>query len=76
MALWDKLMRTGAYLRRLRLSLGPDSYFQYKRRREQERADSERGRDQARDSAERDRARTERRRGYEDRYTAERESDQ
>jgi hypothetical protein len=29
MGLWDKLRHASDYLRKLRLSLGPDSYFQY-----------------------------------------------
>jgi hypothetical protein len=37
MGLWDKLGQASDYLRKKRLSLGPDSYFQYKRERKRER---------------------------------------
>jgi hypothetical protein len=79
MGLWDKLRPASDYLRKLRLSLGPESYFRYKRDRNlerkrarehaagsarQERADAERGREEI-----------ERERGYEERYTRERAGD-
>jgi hypothetical protein len=77
MGLWGKLRQATDYLRKLRLSLGPDSYFQYKRRRK-----SEHAREQAEDSAQRTRAEAERGRekaerelGYDQRYTREREAD-
>jgi hypothetical protein len=78
MVLWDKLGQVNDYLRRLRLSLGPDSYFQYKRRRKYERKQADEARERAKDSAERARDEAERdvREGeYEERYARERERD-
>ena len=75
MGLRDKLRQASNYLRKLRLSRGPDSYFQYKRRREYERKDAEHARDRAKDSADRERDEAERGREYEERYTGEREGD-
>ena len=78
MGLWGKLRQATDYLRKLRLSLGPDSYFQYKRGRRSE----QHAREQAEDSAQRTRAeaargreKAERKRGYDQRYTREREGD-
>ncbi len=65
----DKLRQATEYLRRLRLSLGPDSYFQHKRGRKHERKQADRAREHAKDSAEREREETERGREYEKRYT-------
>jgi hypothetical protein len=75
MVLWDKLRRVSDYLRKLRLSLGPDSYFHYKRERkyERERADDARARVQ--DSAEQEEVREVRESEYEERYARERERD-
>jgi hypothetical protein len=75
MGLWDKLREAGTYLRKLRLSRGPDSYFQYKRGREDERKQAEREREYAEDSAEREHEKAERESGYDERYTREREGD-
>jgi hypothetical protein len=75
MGLWDKLRQSGDYLRKLRLSLGPDSYFQYKRGRKHERKQAGDARDQAQDSADRERQKAERGREYEERYAREREGD-
>ena len=82
MGLWGKLRQATDYLRKLRLSLGPDSYFQYKRGRKSERKQADRAREQAEDSAQRTRAeaargreKAERKRGYDQRYTREREGD-
>jgi len=75
MGLWDKLRQTGDYLRKLRLSLGPDSYFQYKRGRKHERKQAGDAREHAQDSADRERQKAERGREYEERYARERESD-
>jgi hypothetical protein len=79
MGLRDKLRQASDYLRKLRLSLGPDSYFQYKRGRKLERKHT---REQTEDSARRKRAEAdrgretvERQRGYDERYTREREDD-
>jgi hypothetical protein len=79
MGLWDKLRQASNYLRKLQLSLGPDSYFQYKREREYERKQEDHAREDAKDSDERKRAEAERdatrEREYEERYTRERERD-
>jgi hypothetical protein len=75
MGLRDKLGQASNYLRKLRLSRGPDSYFQYKRRRDYEREQADDAREYARDSAEREREKAEREREHEERYTRERGSD-
>jgi hypothetical protein len=75
MVLWDKLRQAGNNLRKLRLSLGPDSYFQYKRGRKRERKQADRARERAKDSAQREREEAGRGREYEERYTREREGD-
>jgi len=78
MGLWDKLRQASDYLRKLRLSLGPDSYFQYKRGRKSEQHAREHAEDSAqrtRAEAERGREKAERQRGYDQRYTREREGD-
>lgn len=75
MGLWDKLREASTYLRKLRLSRGPDSYFQYKRGRDHEREQAEDAREYARDSAEREREKAEREREHEERYTRDREGD-
>ena len=75
MFLWDKLRQAGNYVRKLRLSLGPDSYFQYKRGRKHERKQADHARRHAKNSAEGDREEAERGREYEERYTREREGD-
>ena len=75
MGLWDKLRQASNYPRKLRLSRGPDSYFQYKLRREHRRNQADRTREHAKDSAEREREKTEREREYEERYTRGREGD-
>jgi hypothetical protein len=75
MGLWDKLREASTYLRKLRLSRGPDSYFQYKRGRDHEREQADDDREYARGDAEREREKAEREREYEGRYTREREGD-
>jgi hypothetical protein len=75
MVLWDKLRQASNNFRKLRLSLGPDSYFQYKRGRKSERKQADRAREQAKDSAQREREEAGRGREYEERYTREREGD-
>jgi hypothetical protein len=57
MRLLDKLRQVSSNLRRLRLSLGPDSYFQYKRRRKYEGEQADRARRYATESAGRERRR-------------------
>jgi hypothetical protein len=73
MVLGDKLRQASDYLRKLRLSLGPDSYFQYKRGRKHERKQADHAREHAKDSAEGEREGSERKLEYEERYTRERE---
>jgi hypothetical protein len=73
MGLWDKLRQVSTDVRKLRLSRGPDSYFQYKGKREFERKRDNREREQAAGEAEREREEAERERRYEERYTGERE---
>jgi hypothetical protein len=75
MGLWDKLRQASNYLRKLRLSLGPGSYYQYKRGRKHERKRADHAREHAKDSAERESEETERGREYEERYTREREGE-
>jgi hypothetical protein len=75
MGLWDKLRQAGDKLRQMRLSLGPDSYYQYKRGRKHERQRADRAREHAMDTAERDRQEAGRGREYEQRYAREREGD-
>jgi hypothetical protein len=75
MGLWDRLGQVSSYLRKLRLSLGPGSYFQYRRGREYERKRAEHESDRATDSAARKRGEAERERGYDERYAGERERD-
>ena len=79
MGLWDKLRQASDYLRKKRLSLGPDSYFQYKRERKRERKHA---REHAESSAQRERndadrvqVKANRERGYDKRYAREREGD-
>jgi hypothetical protein len=79
MGLWDKLRQWGNALRKLRLSLGPDSYYQYKRTRKYDQKQAVHDRAEAQDSAEREREETARdaarERDYEQRYARERERD-
>jgi hypothetical protein len=75
MGLRDKLGQVSGYVRKLRLSLGPDSYYQYRRGREHARKRADHEREQASDSAERERGGAERQRDYDERYAGERERD-
>jgi hypothetical protein len=75
MGLSDKLRQAGNYLRELRISLGPGSYYQYKRGREHERNRADHAREHAKDSAERESAEAERGRDYDERYAREREGE-
>jgi hypothetical protein len=75
MGVRDKLRRASDYLRKLRLSRGPDSYFQYKRGRNYERKEADHAREQARESSGREREKAQREREYEERYAREREND-
>jgi hypothetical protein len=69
------MMGIGTQLRRARNFVkerrGPDSYFQYKRKREDERRVAQEGRERATDYAEHERSEAERGREYEARYSAE-----
>jgi hypothetical protein len=82
MGLLDKLKQASNYLRKLRLSLGPDSYFHYKRERKYARKQTDHARRHAKDSAERERQEAERGRAkaareseYEERYAREAKRD-
>ena len=72
MGLGDKLRKARDYVRKRR---GPDSYFQYKRKREDDRKDAEQGRERARDYAEQERGEAKRGREYKERYKADRAND-
>ena len=78
MSVWDRPKQLITSLRKLRLSLGPDSYFQYKRARKSETKQADDARQHAQESAERDRVEAarnaKREREYDERYTRERES--
>jgi hypothetical protein len=76
MGAWDRLRKVGSDVLKRWRSRDPDSYFQYKRRRERERKQAERGRDDAERSAERQREEAERGREYGERYTAERAAEE
>jgi len=73
--LWDKLRRASVDLRKIWISRGSDSYFEYKGKRERERKGDDHARARQEDSAEREREKAERERGFEERYTREREGD-
>jgi hypothetical protein len=75
MGLWDALRQASNYLRKLRLSRGPEGYFRYKLGREHERKEAEHARERAEGVAEHEREKAERERGYEARYAREREGD-
>jgi hypothetical protein len=75
MGLWDKLKQASSSLRKLRLSRGPDSYFQYKLGRDSDRKEADRAAEWKRDEAERGRQKAKREHGYEERYTRERDND-
>ena len=68
----DKLTQMTTYVRRLRQSLGPDSYSRYKRGREHERKRADDERERAMGSAEHVRGEAERQREYDERYADER----
>jgi hypothetical protein len=76
MGLSDKLTQASSYLRKLRLSLGPDRYSQYKRKRKYDRKQADYPRERADDSAEREREKAEREREHEQRYKRAREGEQ
>jgi hypothetical protein len=72
----DKLRKVGNYVRRGWRSTAPDSYFQYRRGRERERKEAERGRKDADRSAELEREEVQRGLEYEERYAAERAAEE
>jgi hypothetical protein len=72
MGVWDKLRNVATDVRRRWPSGNPDSYYQYKARRERERKQTERTREQAEQLDEEGRVSAERGRENEERYTAER----
>jgi hypothetical protein len=72
MAVLDRLRKVGNYMRKGWRSNDPDSYSHYKRGRERERKEAERGREHADRSAELEREEVRRGREYEERYAAER----
>ena len=74
MGLLDKLRQASNSLRRLRVSRGPDSYSQYKGKREFERKRADREREHAEDFAEREREKAEREREHQERYARDREA--
>ena len=74
MGLFDKLKQASSSLRRLRVSRGPDSYSQYKGKREYERKRADREREHAKDFAEGEREKAERDREHQERYARDREA--
>ena len=75
MASWDKLRQSRDYLRELRRSARSDSYYQYKRGRDRARGEADDARQHAEDSREHEHQKAERDRGYEARYSRERQGD-
>ena len=76
MGVLDKLRKVGNYVRRGWRSTAPDSYFQYRRGRERERKQAERGRKNADRSAELEREKAQRGHEYDERYAAERAAEE
>jgi hypothetical protein len=76
MGVLDKLRKVGDVVRKGWRSTGPDSYFQYKRGRERQRKQAERGREDTERSAELERGAVQRGREHEERYAAERAADE
>ena len=76
MGVRDKLRSIGDYLRTRWRSTDPDSYHRYRAGRERERKQAEHRREQAERSTERDREGAERGREYEERYAAERATEE
>jgi hypothetical protein len=72
MGVLDKLRKVGNYMRKGWRSTHPDSYSQYKRGRERQRKDAERGREEADRFVELEREEARRGREHEERYAAER----
>jgi hypothetical protein len=76
MGVMDKLKKVGKYARKGWQSTDPDSYSHYKRGREHQRKEAERGREHADRSAELEREEARRGREYEERYAAERAAEE
>jgi hypothetical protein len=72
----DKLRKAGDQVRKVWRTTAGDSYSQYKRGRERERKEAERGREYADRSAELKREEAQRGREYEERYAAERAAEE
>jgi hypothetical protein len=75
MAFWGRLRQARDYLRELRLSSRSDSYYQYKRGKDRAREEADDARERAEDSLEQGRQKAERDRGYQARYSREREAE-
>jgi hypothetical protein len=76
MVLLDQLRKVGNYVRKGWSSTNPDSYSHYKRGRERQRKQAERGREHADRFAELEREEARRGREYEERYAAERATEE
>jgi hypothetical protein len=76
MGVGDRLKSIGSYVRKLRRSTDPDSYYQYRRGRERERKEAEHVREDAERHGEQERVEAERGRDYEERYEAERSAEE
>jgi hypothetical protein len=76
MGVLEKLRKVGNSVRKAWRSTGPNSYFQYRRGRERQRKQAERGREDTEHSAELEREAAQRGREHEERYEAERAADE
>jgi hypothetical protein len=76
MAVLDRLRKVGNYMRKGWHSTNPDSYSSYKRGREHERKQEDRGRAEADRAAELGREEARRGREHEERYAAERAAEE
>ena len=76
MGVRDKLRNIGDYVRARWKSTDPDSYHRYRAGRERERKQAEHGREQAERASERAHEEAERGREYEERYAAERATEE
>jgi hypothetical protein len=76
MGVRDKLRNIGDYVRTRWKSTDPDSYHRYRAGRERERKQEERRREQAERAGEREREGAERGREYQERYAAERATEE
>jgi hypothetical protein len=76
MGVLDRLRKVGNFIRKGWRSTGPDSYFQYRRGRERQRKQAERGRQDTERSAELERGAAQRGREHEERYEAERAAEE